>query len=93
MKALLHICALCAIRHDESVRKFYERKINEDKKPKLSAINAVRNKLVRRIFACVKKDELYSKTYIYEPPGKTNKGQCATVNNDMSQVAIPAVNI
>lgn len=71
MKALLHICALCAIRHDESVRKFYEKKINVEKKPKLSAINAVRNKLVRRIFACVKKNELYSKTYVYDPSHQT----------------------
>jgi transposase len=64
MKSLLHICALVAIRWDEQIKNYYERKTVTEKKPKMSAINAVRNKLVSIIFACVKKDQLYLPGYI-----------------------------
>lgn len=80
IKALLHICALCAIRHDQSVKTFYEKKINVEKKPKLSAVNAVRNKLLTRIFACVKKNELYSKVYVHEVPVQIKRSQSHTPN-------------
>jgi transposase len=52
MKSLLHICAVRAIRADTELRTYYQRKTAEGK-PKMAVINAIRNKLVLRIFACV----------------------------------------
>ncbi|MCO5947695.1 transposase [Mucilaginibacter flavidus] len=64
MKSLLHICAMQAIRYDEKIRLYYERKTVMEKKSKMSTINAVRNKLILRIFACVNQDRCYSKDYV-----------------------------
>jgi len=58
LKSLLHICAVRAIRVDPELRAYYERKIAEGK-PKMSVVNAVRNKLVLRIFACVNQRRLF----------------------------------
>lgn len=64
MKSLLHTCAMQAIRHDEKIRLYYERKTVIEKKSKMSTINAVRNKLILIIFACINQDRCYSKDYI-----------------------------
>lgn len=66
MKSLLHICALQAVRHDDEIKKYYHRKTAEEGKSKMSTLNAVRNKLILRIFVCVRHDRLYSKDYISE---------------------------
>ena len=63
VKKLLHMSALVAIQHNEDLRAFYERKVNGENKNKMSVINAVRNKLVARIFACVKQDRNYENKY------------------------------
>jgi hypothetical protein len=55
--------ALVAIQHNDELRLFYERKVNVEKKNKMSVINAVRNKLVQRIFSCVNQNRLYEKNY------------------------------
>ncbi|MDB5088614.1 MAG: family transposase [Mucilaginibacter sp.] len=52
MKSLLHICAVRAIRIDPELKAYYQRKTGEGKS-KMAVINAIRNKLVLRIFACV----------------------------------------
>lgn len=62
MKTLLHMSAMAAICYNADLRKYYLRKINE-KKNKMSVINAIRNKLIQRVFACVKGDRLYEKNY------------------------------
>jgi transposase len=62
MKSLLHLCALKAVTIDEELKDYFERKVNVEKKPKLSAINAVRNKLILRVFACVKQERLFVKS-------------------------------
>ena len=41
---------------------YYKRKVAEGKN-KMSVLNAVRNKLIRRIFACVKNKRMYQKDY------------------------------
>jgi len=64
VKRLLHLCALGAIRFDDELKSFYVRKTVEEGKPKLSVINAVRNKIIARIFACVKQDRLFEKEYL-----------------------------
>lgn len=52
MKSLLHMGALNAVKHDAEMKNFYQRKKQEGKNPML-VLNAVRNKLLSRIFAVV----------------------------------------
>jgi transposase len=64
VKTLLHMSALAAIVYNEELKNYYERKVKEGKN-KMSIINAVRNKLIHRIFACVKQNREYQKNYSY----------------------------
>ncbi|WP_426671927.1 IS110 family transposase [Mucilaginibacter sp. McL0603] len=68
VKALLHVCALNAIRFDEELKSYYERKTKVGGKLKLKVINAVRYKLILRIFACVNQSRSYIKNYKRENP-------------------------
>lgn len=52
IKSLLNMGALNSIRHDPEMKRYYERKLKEGKNAML-VINAVRNKLVGRMFATV----------------------------------------
>lgn len=63
VKKLLHLSAMVALRYNEDIRVYYDRKVNEEKKNKMSVINAVRNKLILRIFACVNHDSPYQNNY------------------------------
>lgn len=54
MKALINLGAWMALQRDKELKDYYNRKIEQGKHP-LCAINAVRNKLVGRIFAVVKR--------------------------------------
>jgi transposase len=63
VKTLLHLAAMVAIQHSPEIKNYYERKVNEEKKNKMTVINAVRNKLILRIFACVKQNRMYEKKY------------------------------
>jgi transposase len=62
LKKLLHMAALSAIQCNEELKAFYQRKVAEGKN-KMSVINAVRNKLISRIFACIKHNRIYQKDY------------------------------
>ena len=62
IKALLHLCALGAIRCNPEIKAYFLRKTQEGK-PKMSVVNAVRFKLVLRIFACLNQDRCYVKNY------------------------------
>ena len=62
MKKLLHLAAVTAVRHRGELRDYYERKV-ADGKNKMSVLNAVRNKLITRIFMCVKQERCYQKNY------------------------------
>ncbi|MBS1666294.1 MAG: IS110 family transposase [Bacteroidetes bacterium] len=64
VKTFFHMAALVAIQHNTELRSYYERKVKVDKKNKMSVINAVRNKLVQRIFACVNQNRKYEKNYL-----------------------------
>jgi transposase len=57
-KSLLHLAATCAIRHDEDLKAYYQRRVGEGKN-KMSCINMVRAKLVARMFAVVKRQTPY----------------------------------
>lgn len=54
LKTKLHLCAMVAIQHDPEIKTYFERKVKEGKN-KMLVINAVRNKLVHRIAAVVKR--------------------------------------
>jgi transposase len=62
LKKLLHMGAMSAIQWCEELKLFYQRKVAQGKN-KMSVINAVRNKLISRIFACVKGKRTYEKIY------------------------------
>ena len=60
LKKHLHMSALAAINHDPDIRAYYLRKVEEGKN-KMLIINNVRNKLVHRICAVVKREQPYVK--------------------------------
>jgi len=62
MKKLLHLAAMSAIQCCEEIKVFYLRKVAQGKN-KMSVINAVRNKLISRIFACINSNRPYQKIY------------------------------
>jgi transposase len=62
LKSLLHMSAVAAIAHPGELRNYYLRKV-EQGKHKMKVINNVRNKLVHRVFACVKNNRIYQKNY------------------------------
>jgi transposase len=63
MKTLLHLAAMVAISYNQDMNAFYQRKVAQNKN-KMSVINAVRNKLIHRVFACVNQNRLYQKNYL-----------------------------
>jgi transposase len=63
LKKLLHLCAMAALRFDKDLRDYYQRKTAEGKN-KMSVINAIRNKLLLRIFAVVRDNRTYVENYI-----------------------------
>lgn len=64
MKKLFHLLAMSAIRMKGEMKAYYQRKLAEGKN-KMSVLNAIRNKIILRIFACVKHKKLYEKNYAY----------------------------
>lgn len=62
IKSLLHMGAIAAISANTDLKTFYQRKVEEGKN-KMSVINAVRNKLIHRIFACVRGNRLYQNNF------------------------------
>ncbi len=63
LKRLLHLCALSAIRCDQQIKAYWERKKAEGKNA-MSIINAIRNKLVLRIFAVIRDDRDFVENYV-----------------------------
>lgn len=59
MKSLLHMGALAAIQCPGELQHYYRRKCKEGKH-KMSVINAVRSKLVHRMFAVIKRGKPYT---------------------------------
>ena len=63
LKKLLHLCALSAIKNDKELHLYFERKVMEGKN-KMSVINAVRNKLVHRVYAVLRDDRIFEENYV-----------------------------
>jgi transposase len=66
LKCNLHMASLSAVKLDQSVKSYYDRKVGEGKN-KMSVLNAVRNKLLSRIFAVVERGTAYQKNYYQNP--------------------------
>lgn len=62
MKTLLDLAAKSAIQHDAEIRAFYQRRV-ESGKPKMSTINIVRNKILFRMFAVIKRQTPFIPDY------------------------------
>ena len=65
IKTLLHLAALSTINMQGDLHEYYNRKVAEGKN-KMSVLNAIRNKLILRVFACVNQNREYEKIYCYK---------------------------
>lgn len=64
LKSLLHVCAMSACTHSPELREYYLRRTKIDGKPKMSVLNAIRFKLITRMFTCVSQDRIYQSDYV-----------------------------
>ena len=62
MKELLHLSALSATQMKGELNDYYNRKVAEGKN-KMLVLNNIRNKLIHRIFKCIKENRKYEKIY------------------------------
>lgn len=62
LKSLFHLGAMSAIRIKGELQDYYQRKVGEGKN-KMSALNAVRNKLIHRVCSVVHRGQNYDKNY------------------------------
>lgn len=62
MKTLLHMAAMNAVTFNEELKAYYQRKVSEGKNP-MSVLNAVRFKLICRIFSVIRRNEAFQKDY------------------------------
>ena len=62
VKTLLHMAALTAIQYNTEIKQYYDRKVEQGKN-KMLVINAVRNKLIHRVFTCINQNRHYEKNY------------------------------
>ena len=61
IKSMLNMCAISAIQHNTEMSLYYQRR-TEQGKNKMSTLNIIRNKLIARIFAVVKRGTAYEAT-------------------------------
>lgn len=64
IKSLLYLAASTAIQFDPELKAYYERRIGEGKN-RMYTLNAVKNKLVARMFAVVKRETPYVKMHLH----------------------------
>lgn len=62
LKSSLHMSALAVVRCRGELQDYFLRKVAEGKN-KMSVINAIRNKLILRVFACVRDNRPYQQNY------------------------------
>jgi transposase len=58
LKTTLHMCAVSSVRHNPEMKDYMDRKVAEGKN-KMSILNAIRNKILHRVFACVRDKRTY----------------------------------
>ena len=52
------MCAVSSVRHNPEMKQYMQRKVAEGKN-KMLIINAIRNKIIQRVFACVREKRMY----------------------------------
>jgi transposase len=62
LKTLYHLASMSAIRAKGELQEYYERKVKEGKS-KMSVLNAIRAKIIHRMFAVVRDNRKYEKNY------------------------------
>ena len=62
LKTTLHMAAMAAVREVGELQEYYLRKVGQGKN-KMSVLNAVRNKLIHRVFACVRDNRYYTPNF------------------------------
>ncbi|MBK8624568.1 MAG: IS110 family transposase [Saprospiraceae bacterium] len=65
LKTLLHLGAVASISGKNPFAVYYQRKVAVDKKNKMLALNNVRNKIVKTMFACIKNKTKYTADYSF----------------------------
>lgn len=63
LKSTLHLAALSSTRYVPDIKQYYERKVAEGKS-KMCVLNAVRNKILQRVLAVVKRGTPYVENYL-----------------------------
>jgi transposase len=63
LKSVLHLAAMSSIRLPNDLRSYYLRKVQEGKN-KMSILNAIRNKIIHRVFAIIKNQTMYKNDLI-----------------------------
>lgn len=58
LKTILHMCAISSLAHNEEMKIYAARKVEEGKN-KMLILNSIRNKLLSRVFSCVKNKKFY----------------------------------
>ena len=58
LKKILHLAALSSIRLKNDLALYYQRKVLEGKN-KMSVLNAIRNKIIHRVYAIIKNNSVY----------------------------------
>ena len=62
LKSALHMAALAAAHGKGELAAYYQRKLKEGKS-KMSILNAIRNKIIQRVYACIRDRRVYEKNY------------------------------
>lgn len=62
LKSILHMAAMSAIRLENDLKDYYQRKVTQGKN-KMLVLNNVRNKIIHRVFAVIKQQKPYEKKY------------------------------
>jgi len=59
LKSLLNLAAMSAIQHRGEYQQYYDKRVNELGKSKMSTLNIIRNKLLYRAFAVINRQTPY----------------------------------
>lgn len=62
LKKTLHMCSVSSVKHNLEMVTYFKRKVAEGKN-KMLVLNAIRNKILHRVFACVKNKKMYTLEY------------------------------
>lgn len=72
IKSLLHNGVRSCLKNDPEIKVYYKRRVEIDKKNRMSAMNAIKFKLICRVFACVRTNRLYYRNYVSKAPEVVN---------------------